>query len=225
MIEDWRAKFHAKSHSQTSNQFPFGFVQLAPWRDQTAELGFSEIRWAQTFGFGFVPNPSLSSVFMAVAMDLPDFASPYGAIHPRFKEDVASRLALAARAVAYGDSSINFQGPFPSRLSISGHTLTIEYDSGNSAIDVRANTGFELCCGNTVNHWCTTTAEWNTVPITAHDQTTVSMDTQVCSGQTHVVAWVRYAWRESPCAFMQCAVYGKDNGLPAPAFLRQGPFQ
>ncbi|WAR02034.1 SIAE-like protein [Mya arenaria] len=81
MIEDWRAKFHAKSHSQTSNQFPFGdnFSQLAPWRDQTAELGFSEIRWAQTFGFGFVPNPSLSSVFMAVAMDLPDFASPYGA--------------------------------------------------------------------------------------------------------------------------------------------------
>ncbi|XP_052802059.1 sialate O-acetylesterase-like [Mya arenaria] len=223
MIEDWRAKFHAKSHSQTSNQFPFGFVQLAPFRNGSSSLGFSEIRWAQTANYGYVPNPSLSAVFMAVAMDLPDFESPHGAIHPRFKEDVAARLALAARAVAYGDSSLDYQGPFPSRLSISGHTLTIEYDSGNSAIDVRANTGFEVCCGSTEAHKCTA-AEWKAVSITAHDQTTVTMDTHVCSGQTHVVAGVRYAWHESPCAFMQCAVYGKDNGLPAPTFVKQAPF-
>jgi len=29
MINDWREKFHHASHMQTSDQFPFGFVQAS----------------------------------------------------------------------------------------------------------------------------------------------------------------------------------------------------
>jgi len=35
-------------------------------------------RWAQTANYGYSPNPALPNTCMAVAMDLPDFSSPYG---------------------------------------------------------------------------------------------------------------------------------------------------
>lgn len=65
-------------------------------------------------------------------------------IHPRDKYDVAERLALAARSVAYGEKNIDFQGPFPSRITESGATLTIEYDHATDPIAVRSNSGFEV---------------------------------------------------------------------------------
>lgn len=53
----------------------------------------------------------MKHVFMAVAMDLGDPTSPFGSIHPRDKQDVGARLALAGRAVAYGDSLVYYTGP------------------------------------------------------------------------------------------------------------------
>lgn len=73
--------------------------------------GFPVIRWAQTANYGFVPNPRLSNVFMAVAIDLGDPTSPYDSIHPRDKQDVGKRLALAGRAIAYDDSEAYYTGP------------------------------------------------------------------------------------------------------------------
>ena len=53
--------------------------QLAALSNNTALVGgFPGLRWAQTANYGYVPNPRLQNVFMAVAMDLPDFQSPYG---------------------------------------------------------------------------------------------------------------------------------------------------
>ncbi|XP_074662823.1 sialate O-acetylesterase-like [Tubulanus polymorphus] len=76
MIADWRLKF--SSHSQTDHQFPFGFVQLAPDNDESMVNNFPEIRWHQTADYGYVPNPKMNNVFMAVAIDLPDSTSPWG---------------------------------------------------------------------------------------------------------------------------------------------------
>jgi len=39
--------------------------------------GYTDIRWRQTANYGFVPNPHLQKVFMAVAMDLPDLNSTH----------------------------------------------------------------------------------------------------------------------------------------------------
>ncbi|KAK3611041.1 hypothetical protein CHS0354_017467 [Potamilus streckersoni] len=79
MIRDWRSKFNDGTMGQSDVQFPFGFVQLAPWRnDPTITTGFPDLRWAQTADFGYVPNAQMPNVFMAVAIDLPDFDSPYG---------------------------------------------------------------------------------------------------------------------------------------------------
>jgi hypothetical protein len=42
-----------------------------------------------------------------------------GAIHPRAKEWVGRRLALAARAVAYGDEKVVYTGPVLSGCKVS----------------------------------------------------------------------------------------------------------
>jgi len=41
-------------------------------------VGFPDIRWHQSADYGYVPNHRMKNVFMAVAMDLPDFLSPMG---------------------------------------------------------------------------------------------------------------------------------------------------
>ena len=52
--------------------------QLAPWHNNSNLIGgFPSLRWQQTANLGAVPNAILPNVFMAVAMDLPDFDSPY----------------------------------------------------------------------------------------------------------------------------------------------------
>lgn len=223
MINDWREKFHAASHQQTSKSFPFGFVQLAAYKNQTLRVAMPDLRWSQTAGYGYVPNPILQNVFMAVAMDLPDYASPYGSIHPRDKMDVGERLALAGRAVAYGESNIDFQGPIPSKFTLnSDHTLTIEFDHGNSPIEVRQNRGFEVCCSHSSNGTCNF-RQYQYTNITSHDQTSVTIDTSVCHGNSNHVTSVKYAWEMSPCEFKKCAIYGRDNDLPASGFKSSLP--
>lgn len=54
-------------------------LQLAAL-SKTHNIGdFPDLRWAQTVNLGFAPNSVLKNVFMAVAMDLPDYNSPWGA--------------------------------------------------------------------------------------------------------------------------------------------------
>lgn len=53
--------------------------QLAPDRPSHDVIShFPGIRWQQTHGYGYVPNPAMEAVFMVVTMDLPDFNSPHG---------------------------------------------------------------------------------------------------------------------------------------------------
>lgn len=49
-------------------------------------------------------------------------------IHPRDKQDVAYRLSLGARAVAYGEEGVSFQGPFPSRVLVNDQYINVTYD-------------------------------------------------------------------------------------------------
>ncbi|OWF44707.1 sialate O-acetylesterase-like [Mizuhopecten yessoensis] len=216
MINDWRQRFSSASLHTTSAEFPFGFVQLAPYRPgQEKVIPIPSLRWAQTAGYGKVPNAKMPNTFMSVALDLPDFSSPYGSIHPRFKHDVASRLALSALGVAYHQSGLEFQGPFPSDYRLTGHSLNIEYDQGRVPIMVNANvSNFEVCCS--AAHCNQNTGNWKPAPMISHNVASVTLNTSQCGHVT--VAAVRYAWRESPCVFKQCAVYGRDTDLPAPPF-------
>uniref|UniRef100_H3AYI4 Sialic acid acetylesterase n=1 Tax=Latimeria chalumnae TaxID=7897 RepID=H3AYI4_LATCH len=129
MIEDWRNSFHEGSQAQTEPLFPFGFVQLSSDKNPTEEVTFPEIRWHQTADYGYAPNPKMPNTFMAVAMDLGDQTSPFGRIHPRYKQDVAYRLHLGARALVYGESKLVYQGPFPYQIKVhqSKELISITY--------------------------------------------------------------------------------------------------
>ena len=65
----------------------------------------------------------------------------YYRIHPRDKQDVGKRLALAGLAVAYGNTSIVYQGPFPTS-GFMNDTILINY--GNSTLEVTGSQGFEV---------------------------------------------------------------------------------
>lgn len=129
---------------------------MATYRRQSPDDSFARLRWHQTADLGVVPNARMPGTFMAVAMDLGDEHSPYGrrgpgggdeggavkprdpnptsllfpgSIHPRDKQNVAHRLHLGARAVAYGEKGLVFQGPYPTGavLEVTGALLNLTY--------------------------------------------------------------------------------------------------
>lgn len=59
----------------------------------------------------------------------PIFLLFFGSIHPRDKQNVAHRLLLGARAVAYGDKDLVFQGPYPTHaiLEVTRGLLNVTY--------------------------------------------------------------------------------------------------
>ncbi|KAK6985308.1 sialate O-acetylesterase [Biomphalaria glabrata] len=213
MIKDWRSNWNRASNGQTSNTFPFGFVQLAPNHvSPGGTYGFTDIRWHQTADRGYVPNPDMPNVFMAVAIDLPDFNSTYGSIHPRYKRDIGARLALSGLAVAYHQSGI-FQGPLPTGSHASASGLIVDY--GNTwRLHVVINDGFEVQCAH---------LRWVADPIVAHTNTTVTLKPNVCHTGEKITG-LRYAWSESPCALHSCAIYETSHNLPGPPFISYADF-
>ena len=98
MIRNWREKWG-------QGDFPFLAVQLAPWDKnrrrsieeiaaQPVESDWAELREAQVLAARILPN-----VGIAVITDVGDKDD----IHPRNKQPVGERLALAARVIAYGE--------------------------------------------------------------------------------------------------------------------------
>ena len=97
MIHDWRENWG-------QGDFPFLLVQLAPFQkivDQPGESDWAELREAQ-----LMATHALPKVGMAVITDVGEEND----IHPKKKEPVGARLALAARSIAYGEDIIG-SGP------------------------------------------------------------------------------------------------------------------
>ncbi|XP_044210082.1 sialate O-acetylesterase [Thunnus albacares] len=215
MIDDWRMAFHKGSGGQTAIDFPFGFVQLSTNQKSAIYDGFPDIRWHQTADTGFAPNFRMKRTFMAVAMDLPDEKSPYGTIHPRDKYDVAYRLTLGAKAVAYNDKDVSFLGPFPSQIMSSKMFVSITY---NQTVFVKPSKDiFEICCSESLAP-CGPKSNWVPAPIILWDHTTVELAAIYCPHTDEVVA-LRYAWRDWPCDFKACPIYSATSYLPAPPFV------
>jgi sialate O-acetylesterase len=96
MIRNWREDW-------AQPKLPFLFVEIAPNSRMTPE-----IREAQLLTWQKDPHTA-----MAVITDVGDAND----IHPTKKEPVGARLALAARAIAYGEK-IEFSGPVFEKLKI-----------------------------------------------------------------------------------------------------------
>ncbi|XP_064029246.1 sialate O-acetylesterase isoform X2 [Pogoniulus pusillus] len=131
-----------------------------------------------------------------------------GSIHPRDKQTVALRLQLGARAVAYGERSLVFQGPYPARatLEVTKGLLNVTY-SQELLWRRRDAAGFEVRCSSQRG--------WVPAPVVAVGSRTVTLALAGCGP---LVLGLRYAWAEWPCDYQACALYN-SQGLPAPPFL------
>ncbi len=105
MIADWRKRWG-------QGDFPFLFVQIAPFK----EMG-PEIREAQLLAWQHTKNSA-----MVGTIDCGDAED----IHPANKAPVGARLALAARALAYGEK-LEYSGPVFSGLKLSGKSAVLSF--------------------------------------------------------------------------------------------------
>ncbi|XP_020667217.3 sialate O-acetylesterase [Pogona vitticeps] len=210
LIRDWRRAFHKGSGGQTPSDFPFGFVQLCTDRRAVTDDHFPRIRWHQTADYGYVPNEKMPNTFMAVTIDLGDHNSPYGSIHPRDKQTVAYRLHLGALAVAYGEKSMIFQGPYPQKVQVNVVKKYINVTYGERVhLHHLDNKIFEVCCSE--QPLC----KWSPVPIKSSSSSSVMLQNPVCPD---AVAGLRYAWGDWPCEYKQCPIYNLHD-LPGPPFI------
>ncbi|HEX5324689.1 MAG TPA: sialate O-acetylesterase [Capsulimonadaceae bacterium] len=188
MIDDWRTRWGEGS-------FPFLIVQLANFmatKPQPSESGWAELREAQLMTWQHVPNTG-----MAVIIDIGDAND----IHPKDKQDVGSRLALAAGAVAYGDTRDEYSGPIYKSMTTEGNRIHLTFDHLGGGLVAKGGllSGFAIAGAD--KHWV-----WANAII---DGDTVV----VSSPEVPNPVAVRYAWADNPV----CNLYNKA-GLPASPF-------
>lgn len=106
MITDWRQQWNI-------GDFPFIFVQIAPFRTIVPELREAQVLTSQ----------KTLNTAMVVTIDCGDTTD----IHPTHKRPVGERLALAARALAYGEKEVVYSGPVYSGFKIMGNKVEISF--------------------------------------------------------------------------------------------------
>ena len=191
MIEDWRKTWGI-------GDFPFLFVQLANFMErkpEPSESAWAELREAQASALR-LPNTG-----MAVAIDIGEAND----IHPKNKQDVGKRLALAALAIAYGHK-IEYSGPLFERMEIEGNKARIFFKHTGSGLVCKGDKllGFAIAGEDKKFVWADARIEGNTVV--------------VWSDKVQKPVAVRYAFENHPV----CNLYNKE-GLPAVPFRTDIP--
>ena len=186
LIDDWRAAW--------GYEFPFLIVQLPGYLAPSGnpqESAWAELREAQAMAL------SLPATGLAVAIDL----GQANDIHPRDKEPVGQRLALAARHVAYGEQLV-YSGPTYRSMQVEGDKIRILFDHVGRGLVAR---------GGPLRHFAIAGKDarfiWGKASI---DGRTVVVESP---NVPHPCA-VRYAWAYNPEG---CNLYNKE-GLPAAPF-------
>ena len=187
MIQSWRKTFGQP-------EMPFYFVQLAPWKaktDKPQESDWAELREAQLMTLSKLPNTG-----MAVITDIGDEKD----IHPKPKQPVGERLALAALANTYKEK-LEYSGPVFESLKIDGDKAILRFSHVGQGLEAKGEklTGFTIAGEDKVWHNADAKIEGETVVVT-------------CSEVSKPVA-VRFGWANFPIVNL----WNKD-GLPATPF-------
>ena len=193
MIKDWRARFGV-------GDFPFFIVQLASFmavNQNPEESQWAELREAQTLTAQNLPN-----VGLGLAIDIGDAQD----IHPKNKQEVGRRLALAAEAIAYGQK-IEYSGPVYKAMEIKGASIRLTFDhigGGLVAKDGDKLKGFAIAGEDKKFVWADAVIDGDAIVVSSP---TVAAPTAA-----------RYAWANNPI----CNLYNKAN-LPAVPFRTDMP--
>jgi sialate O-acetylesterase len=187
MITGWRRDWG-------EGDFPFLFVQLANFTHsppEPAESEWAELREAQLMTL------SLPKTGMAVAIDIGDPDD----IHPKNKQEVSRRLALAARAIAYGERVV-YSGPIYDGMTVENGRIRLRFKhvgGGLIASGSEKLEGFAIAGEDRHFVWGNAVIEGDTVVVS--------------SPYVLQPVAVRYAWANDPPGNL----YNKE-GLPASPF-------
>jgi len=185
LIADWRAQWH-------KGDFPFLFVQISSFTSDATEA-WAVIREAQRRSL------SVANTAMAVTIDIGDPNN----VHPADKQTVGARLALAARALAYGEN-VEYSGPLFRQATPEGDAMRIWFDHAANRLVAKGSAlqGFEI----------------------AGDDCRFVSATARIDGKTVVVGsagvaepkYVRYGWANAPVVNLF-----NSEGLPASPFTSE----
>jgi len=200
LINDWR-----KNWGQGA--FPFLFVQLAPTytiHPPYENYSWVDVREAQRLTLSVEPNTA-----MVVTTDIGDSTT----VHPTRKEPVGHRLALAARALVYGEP-LEYTGPMLGAVSIEGAKISVSFthadglhsiavhdaaDDGTLVAPADRLAGFEIAGSDHKYH--------------AADAVILGSSVIVSSPDVPAPVAVRYGWANYPIANLS-----NNAGLPASPF-------
>ena len=187
MIRDWRETWG-------QGEFPFLLVQLAPFRKivhEPVESDWAELRETQRLTTLRVPRTA-----MAVITDVGDETN----IHPKRKEPVGKRLALAARAIGYGEKIV-YSGPTYKDVRIEGEMAIITFGHVGSGLAAKGGLlkGFTVAGADRKFHNAEARIQSRTVVVR--------------SPHVPKPAAVRYGWANYPLGNL----WNKE-GLPASPF-------
>ncbi|MFA6172507.1 MAG: sialate O-acetylesterase [Kiritimatiellales bacterium] len=191
MVRDWREKWG-------QGDFPFLYVQLAgfmkvqtdPVEDPSSVFPWPYLREAQT------RTLDLTNTAMAVITDVGDALN----IHPKDKKTVGERLALAARAKAYGENIV-YSGPLFQSLEVKDGKAVVRFSHIGGGLTAKGGklTGFAISGADRKWHWADAQIEGDTVVVS--------------SSEVSVPVSVRYNWANNPIGNL----FNKE-GLPASMF-------
>lgn len=184
MIRDWRRVWG-------QGDLPFLFVQLANFHNWADPRSWAELREAQTMTL------DLPKTGMAVAIDIGESYN----IHPINKQEVGRRLALAARAIAYGEDIV-YSGPVYDSMIIEGDSIRLKFKHVDGGLVAEGGplTWFTVAGEN--GRFVLADAEIDGDTVVVH------------SDAVEYPVAVRYAWWDDP---MGCNLYSRA-GLPASPF-------
>jgi sialate O-acetylesterase len=187
MIQNWRTDWG-------QGDFPFFFVQLAPFTKIVAEPQESD--WAELREAQRLTALTLPRTAMAVITDVGEEND----IHPRKKEPVGARLALAARAVACGER-VEYSGPTCQGMKVKGNQAIVQFRHVGGGLVARggALTGFTIAGPD---------RKWFNAQAAIEGDRVIVSSPQVA----HPVA-VRYGWANYPVVNLY-----SQEGLPASPF-------
>lgn len=187
LIGDWRSRWG-------QGDFPFIYVQLAGYGKPPTEPcrcgGTTRVREAQAKNRG-IPNAA-----MVTAVDIGES----GNIHPKNKQEVGRRLALAARALAYGEP-IEYSGPVFETMVVEDGCIRLSFShlGGGLVLKEGRPSGFAVAGPDRTFVWADARIEGDTVVVS--------------SPQVKEPVAVRYAWDDFPFV----SLYNRE-GLPAIPF-------
>ena len=118
LVENWRSEWEI-------GEFPFYYVQIAPYDYGQTGLNSAFIREAMFNASDDIPN-----IGMACIID----AGEKNCIHPANKEAAGERLAYLALAKTYGKKGIEYSGPVLNEMTIEGQVVKLTFDYAKNGL-------------------------------------------------------------------------------------------